>query len=232
MGNIVVGLSSGFPQTSTGRTREQLATDILDFTGGSDRPEAVVKAGRTIDSAVREYNNVAWKFNRLQDDITLTAKSGSTVTRDYTLNTDFKQAFSAVMVDSDGNTRYRVDWIPYEQWARRFPDQSSTGSVPFFYTIRNKHQTGIVTVDPGPGENLTWPTLRINYNRRIALGQASSSVLNVPEEVEEGITQLAISNLLARTGETPQWERQRIIAFQLRIDLEAEHRDWPDRELF
>ena len=118
MANIVVGLSSSFPQTSTGRTRDQLAKDILDVTGGGDRPEAIIKAGRAIDSAVREYNSVAWKFNRLQQDITLV-----TDTQDYTLAAAFKQAFAANMIDSDGKNRDRVDWIPFEQWTRFFPDQ-------------------------------------------------------------------------------------------------------------
>ncbi len=227
MANIVVGLSASFPQTSTGRTRNQLAIDILDVTGGGDRPEAVTKAGRAIDSAVREYNSVAWKFNRLQQDITLV-----TDTQDYTLAAAFKQAFAANMIDSDGKKRYRVDWIPFEQWTRFFPDQSSTGSIPFFYTIRNKHETGIVSVDPTPGASITWPTLRINYNRRIAIAPGSTGVLNVPEEIEEGIAQLATANLLAKTRDIQQWERQKAFAFGLRLDLEREHRDYPDRELF
>ena len=64
---------SGYPQTSSNRTRANAILEILEYVGGEEDIAAQGRAGRVWDAAVREFNSVAWKFNRLVEDISLSS---------------------------------------------------------------------------------------------------------------------------------------------------------------
>src|SRR5262245_41350095 len=62
---------SGFPQTGANRTRAQVRSELADMSGGANKPDIKAKADRAWESAIREFNSVAWSFNRLQEDIAI-----------------------------------------------------------------------------------------------------------------------------------------------------------------
>ena len=64
---------SGYPQTSSNRTRSAASSEIASYTGGEDDAAATARAGKCWDAAVREFNSVPWKFNLLTQDISLTS---------------------------------------------------------------------------------------------------------------------------------------------------------------
>jgi len=71
---------SGFPQTTDNRTRNQVAVELCEYTGGEDTPEAQTRAAKSWDAATREFNSVPWKFNRVTQDISLTSTMLDNVT--------------------------------------------------------------------------------------------------------------------------------------------------------
>ena len=70
-GPYVTGSGSGFPQTSSNRTRLQAATELAQYVGGETRGDSLARCAQVWDGAVREMNSVAWKFNRVTQDILL-----------------------------------------------------------------------------------------------------------------------------------------------------------------
>lgn len=66
----VVG-GSGFPQTGANRTRAQVRSELADMSGGANKPDIQAKADRAWESAIREFNSVAWDFCRVQEDIAI-----------------------------------------------------------------------------------------------------------------------------------------------------------------
>lgn len=70
-GPYITGSGSGFPQTGSNRTRLQASTELAQYVGGETRGDSLIRCGQTWDAAVREMNSVAWKFNRVTQDIVL-----------------------------------------------------------------------------------------------------------------------------------------------------------------
>lgn len=61
--------NEGYPQTGANRSRAQVRTELGDLSGGGNKPDIKAKADRAWDAAVREFNSVAWSFNRVTEDI-------------------------------------------------------------------------------------------------------------------------------------------------------------------
>jgi hypothetical protein len=223
---ITVPISSSYPATSGNRSRASAIAEMLAYVGGESAPEAQSRAGRAFDAAVREYNTVAWRFNRLTQDITLSSTAG---TADYTLETDFRSPLNATVLDNSGDSVDIVTWVPYERWRGARPDQSGTGSQPELYTVRNEHQTGVVTFDPPTSGTNTHPTVQIDYHRRILVQSGSGSVLNVPLEVDEAIFQLALSKVIAMIIGHKGATDARILAQAIRNDVERLWRDFDEQ---
>ena len=219
----VVDLQSGFPHTASGRNRDELTREIADHLGGGSQGDVRVIAGKSLDDAVRYFNAWAWKFNRVTQDITLVADDD-----DYLLNSNFRSPWTAMMVDSNDKTRGRVTWVPYNTWTLKHPDQSATSSVPMHYTALNTHETGLVLVDPTPGTNITWPTMRITYHRRIVLASANDAILNVPVEFEDAIFLEAVARFIKKRKTAAEAREDFVVARLARIELEHENRDYPD----
>jgi len=214
--------SAGFPQTGKNRTVSDLIDEIAEFTGGQDRPDVQSQARRALFEAIRAFNAWAWVFNRVSEDITLVA-----ATSEYTLSSNWRSPLVAQLVDSSGYTREHVEWIPYRVWMTELPDQSSTGSTPLYYTARNIHETGLVTVDPLPASTLTYPTLRLVYHRRI-LCPSDSNVINVPTEVEQAIFDEAVWRFLRKKKTFKEARDAKQSALLSKSEIQFEYRDFED----
>src|SRR5690349_16371785 len=110
-----------------------MVADILGYVGGISLPDAQARAGQALDSACRGYNGVVWRFNLQKQDITLLDN-----VRDYALNSVFRANQRAILVDSNGQTRYNLEWVPYDVWTLLYPMQIATSALPIIYTIRNE----------------------------------------------------------------------------------------------
>lgn len=62
---------AGYPQSGGNRTRAEASTELAEYIGGENSDSAKNRAARSWDAAVREFNGIAWKFNRLTQDLPL-----------------------------------------------------------------------------------------------------------------------------------------------------------------
>jgi hypothetical protein len=188
--------SPGFPQSQTNRTRDVALIEMTEYFAGANRSDLQGRAARCYDAAVREYNDIPWKFARTTLDIDLATPSPAS-SDTYDLTIDFRDPLKAFTVDSGGVERNPVVWVPY----RRFRDNNpslgqSVGGMPVYYTAYNVHALGRVQVWPKCIAPLTYPTLRLYCHRRIVfVGGAATAVLDCPQEVEEAIFDLALAML-------------------------------------
>ena len=215
--------ASNFPQTSKNRNLDSLKEELASFIDGGARDKNLVKAQQAIFEAIRSFNSWAWKFNRVTEDITLVA-----ATADYTLAANWRNPLRAQMVDSSGDTRNDVDWIDWSDWVSGFSDQSTTGSIPLFYTARNIHENGLITVDPVPATTLTYPTLRLFYHRRILCPVNGSTPINAPDEVEQAIFDEAIWRFLRKVKSFRDAREAQGSAILSKALITQEYRDFED----
>lgn len=226
MGVYVIPAAGDFPQDNGNRTRAQLVEEVLGFTGGIDDTDMKGRAAAALNSAVREFNFLLWKFNRMRQDITLTAG------RDFTLEAPFRATLNAQLLDANGDARDRLEWVPFEEFAPAYWDLTDVSSYPEVYTIRNAHETGILSVNPKLVTPLQYPTLRLDYFRRIVKLAGDEDVLNVPEEVEEAIVKRAIAILLSKVRSVSAYDTSARDATAMARDLfnvcRAQYEDFPD----
>lgn len=215
--------TTNFPQTSNNRTRLQAENELCDFLGGGNRGEMRAMAGRMWDAAVREYNDVCWKFNRMQQDITLVAD-----TKEYELNSDFRSPLRAQLLDSNSVGQQDLIWLPHHDWLRYFAGGSSGAGIPDYYTALNIHLTGLVRFEPWPMGTLGYPTAKITYFRRIVPASAESDVLNVPMEVDEAIFQLARAKMVHAKDGGDKAATDYLVAQRMKEEVRREWRDWPE----
>ena len=226
MTTVVGTTASNYPQTSNNDTVSAILEEIAEYEGGGSRDAIINRARRCLRRATREFNAMVWKFNRITEDITLSAEVSGTV-GEYDLAANFYRPLRAQMVDSDDKTRETVEWIEWRDWARYVPDQSTTGSMPLAYTARNIHLVGRVIVDPPPATTLTYPTMRLFYFRRIAF-PADNEVFNVPAEFQDALVQRAIFHFISKVRSF----REATIAGQSASGIHQQmievYRDWED----
>jgi len=215
--------SSTFPQTSKNRTLDELEAELADFTGGKLRDDIKDRARRSIFEAIRAFNQTYWTFNIVTEDHTLVAATAA-----YTSNAKFARQYRAHMVDSSGDTREEVEWIPWELWSSRFPAQNTTGSVPLFYTARNLHETGQIIVDPVPASTLTYPTLRMYYFRWIDCPNGGGDVIECPAVVEQAIMDEAIYRFIRKVRGFREAREAKTDALLSRLAVEREYRAYED----
>ena len=212
-----------FPQTSNNRSLDGMVSELAQYSGGEDRADVQDKARASILAAIREFNQVYWAFNLVTQDHTLVAG-----TANYTLNSQFARQHRAQMVDSNSKTSEEVEWIPWELWASKYPDQSSTGSMPLYYTARNLHETGQITIDPVPAATLTYPTLRIFYFRWIDSPSSGSDKIECPSVVEAAIFDTAIYKFLSKVKGFRESRDAMGSALLSRAAVEREYRAFED----
>lgn len=209
-----------YPGTFQNRTRDEAKAELVEYVGGVGRTNALDRAGLAWDSAVRDYNRVAWRFNVTSTDITLVDE-----TSEYALPDKVRTPVRCQLLDSNDLSRAIVRWFPYNEFLVARRNQVSGASVPLYYTMQNTHETGLVTFDPRPVAPFTYPTVRLFYAKWIDLQPTAGSTLDVPPDVEEGIFQLAVAKLTAknkRFGKEAQLAYK--IANELRFDCYRNHR--------
>jgi hypothetical protein len=224
--NVSIVNLAGFPQSGNNRTRAEIISEIASFYGGEDRPTIRLRAAKSWESAIREYNTWLWRFNRVTVDIPLASPSPAN-SDTYDLPTDFGEPNRAKLVNADGHEEDYVNWVPFEEWLVFFPDRTSPSSLPLFYTAQNIHQTGKVTIYPRVSTP-QWPTLRLYYFRRILIPAGDSERLNVPLEVDEGILQLGQAKMTHKQKSFAEAAEEYDRAVSYRIGLEHRFRDFPD----
>jgi hypothetical protein len=215
--------TASFPQVADNRTRKALIAEIAEYIGGESNADDLTRAGRSLDEAVRTFNERCWRFNRLQQSITLVASTSS-----YTLNDDCRAPMRAVVVDGNGADIVTIPYIPYQQVLDYYPQTVSvSGSRPAWYTVRNLHEVGQVTYYPPLGAALSYPTVRHEYFRRIALTVGDDDQLQAPSEVEQAIFEWAVWRFILKTNikAGPQFQAG---AQRARQAAEREWGDFPD----
>lgn len=223
MARIVAGLQASYPQVNQNRTLAALVLDILEYAGGLDDEDERAKAERALNSAVRQFNHVSWSFNRLFKDVTFLAN-----TSDYVMPAGFYTPWRGLIIDANDKTVRRIQWIPYDEWVLTRPNQRTGTSLPHGYTIRNIHETGMLTFFPplGPGP-FTYPKARIHYHRRIVV-PIGTAVMNVPSEVEEAIVQEGAAIMISKVRNFQEARDQRLLAREARAVCELRWRSWED----
>jgi len=224
MGSSYSGASvTSFPQTLNNRSLDALKDELASFSGGQTRKDILKRAQEAIFEAVYAFNATPWTFNRVTEDITLVAAQS-----EYTLSSNWRNPLRAQMVDSSSKTRDTVEWLPWVSWVSRFPDQSTTGSIPLMYTAFNIHETGQITVDPVPASTLTYPTLRLFYHRRIEVPSNGADILEVPQEVEQAIFDEAIWRFLRKMKTFREAKDAQVAALLSRSAITFEYADFED----
>ncbi len=223
MGVYTIPASSAFPQTTGNRTRASMVDDVLDYVGGRDRSKWREVASRSIDSAIRQFNTIAWRFNRRQQDITLLND-----TSDYTLTSTIRNPLRCRLLDINSNPVHTVHWQRFEDETKFTPSRQSVTSVPARYTIRNVHLNGLVTFLPRIGTvNVNRPVARVDFHKRIDI-PTGTGLIDVPVGVEAAIVDEAVAITVAKVRTFLESRDARILSRASRERVEWEWRDWPD----
>lgn len=217
-----VPASADFPQISTNRTIAEIVTDLLGFVGGESDDDQQRRAFSALETAVREFNVNFWSFNRVSQDITLGAG------RTFSLNADFAAPERVRLLDANNEEVFPVIWADFTDFKDAIWDETGPGSCPLYYTTKNSHEGGEIMVWPKLVTPLQWPKMRVYYFRRIVLPAGMESVLNVPQEVEEALASRALSILVSKNRGFEAGRDAMLIARDLRRDVEARYRAWPD----
>ena len=225
MGFYFVGQPGSVPQTQDNRVKSELIDDILEFVGGEGDKDDQKRASRALDSSVRRFNDIAWRFYRRQATITFLDD-----TAEYLLveAATFRNPLRARLLDSDDKRREYLSWVRWEDWTKFDPDQKSSVSVPIYYTIRNIHQTGIIIFSPPTATPTSRPKCLLDFHIRIAVPAFDATVLNVPSEVEEALVAEAVAIMLSKSRTFKDATDAQNIADRLRRLVEIQHKDWPD----
>ena len=222
--SLDVGVGSvSYPQTGENRTRNRLVSQLCQYIGGASNSDDKIRAAYSIDEAVRHFNKICWRFNRLTESITLSASTSA-----YTLTaTNVKAPMRAIVVDSNSKDIQRVGYVPWQTIMDYDPSTIGTSTVPTLYTLKNLHETGQVTFHPPLGATLTYPTVRLEYFRRIAIEAGNDDVLEVPVEVEQAIFEWALWRLMLKT-DVKSSGPFKAAADEEFYQVSSEWRDWPD----
>ncbi len=226
MADLTGAAATSYPQIGANLSIDEMAKQLAGHTGGAERPKRLQRAVESIQEAVGSFNEWAWSFNRVVDDIALaTLVSGETF--HYALTTDWRNPFLALLLDSSGNKRGEVEWKPYTRWEHS-SSQTASGGRPVSYSARNIHETGVIFVNPPlDTSNLTYPTMRLVYHRWIVF-PAHNKAINVPRNVSNAIMQLARYFFLLKDRGVKAAAAYEKIANRARLFLEQEYREWPD----
>ena len=96
---------------------------------------------------------------------------------------------------SSSRKHKKLGFFPYESFVTEY-DLNASGE-PRYYTLKNVHETGQVTVWPRPQSAYT---AEIDYYRRTPIMRSDNDPLDVPMEAEEGILSWAWYEFVKRIG--------------------------------
>ena len=224
MGFYYVPQPGSLPQTGNNRARSELIDDILEFVGGEGDKDDQRRAGRALDSSVRRFNTIAWRFNRRQETITFLDD-----TAEYPLvaAATFRNPLRMRLLDSNSVKREYLPWVRWEDWTKFDPDQSAKASVPNYYTIRDAHTLATIIFSPPLAIPSSRPTAVLDFHIRIIV-PADGTVLQVPEEVEEALVAEAVAIMIAKTRTFQDAQGARANANALHNVVRIQYKDWPD----
>lgn len=214
-----------YPATSLNRTRNKVASEILAYIGSPSDKDMIGRAGDCWDEAVRMFNVIPWKFNRVSENITLVAS-----TNDYTLTGLVRDPFHARLMDAQGRAIDDVVYVPFDEYVRAYYPLIGVSNLPQIYTMPNRFETGQVTLWPPLGAGpFPYPTIQFNYHRHIVTQQLDSGVLSVPADVDQAIFMLARAMMNHKQKGTREAAGDYQLAADFRTVVEREHRDWGDK---
>lgn len=224
-GFVFVPVAADFPQLAGLRTVADIIDDLLDYTGGADRPESRARARRALQETVRAFNGMAWRFNRRTVDLTFVAD-----TSEYALDATTRDVFKVMLIDADGEFFGDVEFTPYEDFLRYDGSTVSGVTVPDEYTIFNSFNEGLIRFLPriGAGPFTAIPTARIFYHKRIDVPSTDDATIQVPIEVETALVRQAAALLVARVRTFEEAARARADAKDITLRIQDEWRDWVD----
>lgn len=155
----------------------------------ADDETTLAIAGDAINAAIRVYNRFNWPWEILTHQLTL-----STNVDTYALPQPFKAPLALHLLSSSRKNK-KLAYFPYESFVAEY-DLKQDGE-PRYYTLKNTHETGLVTVWPRPQSAYT---AEIDYYRRTPIMRSDSHPLDVPQEAEEGILSWAWYEFVKRIG--------------------------------
>lgn len=173
----------------------------LARTYNPDDETTLAIAGEAINSAIRSYNRFNWPWEILTHSLTLAVDTDS-----YALPQAFKAPLALHLLTS-GRKNKKLGYFPYESFVTEY-DLNASGE-PRYYTLKNVHEAGQVTVWPRPQSAYT---AEIDYYRRTPTLKADDHPLDVPMEAEEAILQWSFYEFVKRIG--GEWGAGRIISAQ------------------
>ena len=225
MGQYFIPQPSATPQTADNRPKSELVDDILEFVGGEGDKDNQKREGRALNSAVRRFNDIAWRFNRRFTSITFVDD-----TAEYPIVTDdpIRNVLRVRLQDEDDVNREYLPFMRWEDWTKIDPDQSTKSSIPNIWTVRDIHTTATLIFSPPLSLPTSRPKARVDYHIRIALPVSDGALLNVPQEVEEALVAEAVAVMISKIRSFEDASAARGAANTLRRLAEIQHKDWPD----
>lgn len=221
---VFVPAAASFPQIADLRTVGSVIDDLLDYTGGADRPEARARARRALAESVREFNNYAWRFKRKTTDVTFLDE-----TSEYALPALTRDVWKVMFLDSANLLVGDLGFVPYEDFLRYDGSTLSPTQEPDEYTTHNTFGEGLIRFLPRIGTGtFTNPKARVFYHEWLQPPTDDAATLVVPMNVETALVQNAAAILIARTRSFEEARAANLRAAQLKFEALREWRDFPD----
>lgn len=154
---------------------------IARYVNLPDSPEALREAGEAANGAISYLNGWPWQWSLRTQLVTLSADVAT-----YGLDRQFRSATSALLLNSSDKPQQALVWQEPKilDWIE--PDRTSS-TDPRYYTVRNAHDDGLVTLIPPPSSGFVarFPKLQINFHSRLLTLVDDSESLDAPHEVQE-----------------------------------------------
>lgn len=215
--------ATSVPQNDQGRQRRDMVDEMVSYVGGTNIAAAKTRAGKSLDRAVRQFNNILWRFNVVEQDVTLVVS-----TDEYDLTVPFRAPLRAYVLDSNSDRRGLISYYAYPEWlVLSSDDATGTGSTPLAYTVRNVHRESKVIYNP-LGTSLRYPTVHHVYYTDVRLASGNTDKLNVPADVEEAIFATALGDFMKKERGPSDAVLYIQEATALREKAEIEWRGWPE----
>ena len=170
------------------RTFRELKDELARSYNPDDETTLAI-AGEAINAAIRSYNRFNWPWEILTHSISITADVDT-----YALPQAFKSPLSAYLLNSSRRNR-RLGYMPYETFSTEYALNGN--GEPRIYTLKNVHETGLVTYWPRPQSSYD---AEVDYYRRTPIMRSDNDPLDVPMEAEEGILSWAWYEFVKRIG--------------------------------
>ena len=225
MGKYFIPQPGATPQTGNNRSMSELVDDILEYTGGEGDKDDQKRAARALDSSVRRFNDIAWRFNRRSTTITFV---NDTAEYTFAASDTIRNVLRVRLLDSNDVKREYLPFMRWEDWTKIDPDQSAASSVPYIYTIRNMHREGKIIFSPPSSTPTSRPKAFVDYHVRITVPAFDTFTINVPSEVEEALVAEAVAIMIAKGRSFTDAVASQNRADLLRKLVEIQHKDWPD----